>query len=207
MQRKFLHRVAANVARLDSMVDSLIDLTELDRGNYRLQPHPVDVVQIVDQAITNSSMQFREKNLVVSLDIEPDLPQLSVDRDALNQVIGQLFTNAYLISPPKSEVIVTVGRRTMRLSDHSQPRPCLYVAVEDKGGGIEPEDVPRVFSRKYKAENPLISGLGDTGVGMSLAKALVEAHEGRLWVDSKVGEGSIFAFVIPLDLQAEMEGE
>lgn len=207
MQRKFLQRVAANITRLDSMVDSLIDLTELDRGNYRLQPAPVDVVQIVDRAITNSSMQFREKNLAVGLDLESGLPLLSVDRDAINQVIGQLFTNAYLISPPNSEISVTVARRNMRLHDHEQPRPCLYVAVEDRGGGIEPEDIPRVFSRKYKAENPLISGLGDTGVGMSLAKALVEAHEGRLWVETKLGLGSIFSFVIPLDLQAEPESE
>ncbi len=207
MQRKFLQRVAANITRLDSMVDSLIDLTELDRGNYRLQPHPVDVVQIVDKAITHSSMQFREKNLAVGLDLEAGLPLLSVDRDAINQVIGQLFTNAYLVSPPNSEISVTVARRNFRLSDHEQPRPCLYVAVEDRGGGIEPEDVPRVFSRKYKAENPLISGLGDTGVGMSLAKALVEAHEGRLWVETKLGVGSVFAFVIPLDLQAELESE
>jgi len=172
-----------------------------------LQPHPVDVVHVVDQAITNSSMQFREKDLVVSLDLEAGLPQLSVDRDALNQVIGQLFTNAYLVSPPTSEITVTVARRNMTLNESEQPRPCLYVAVEDRGGGIEQEDIPRVFSRKYKAENPLISGLGDTGVGMSLAKALIEAHEGRLWVETKAGVGSVFSFVIPLDFQIELEGE
>ncbi|MDQ7036009.1 MAG: ATP-binding protein [Anaerolineae bacterium] len=127
------------------------------------------------------------------------------DKDAMNQIIGQLLTNAYLVSPPDSEILVTVGRRSVRLSQDEDARPCLYVAIEDKGGGIDPEDVPRVFARKYKANNPLVRGLGDTGVGLSIAKALVEAHRGRLWVETKVGVGSTLAFAIPLDIVIEIE--
>jgi histidine kinase len=69
--------------------------------------------------------------------------------------------------------------------------------VTDTGGGIAPEDQRRVFQRLYRADNPLIAGLGDTGVGLSIAKSLVEAQGGRIWVESEMGAGSTFSFVLP----------
>jgi signal transduction histidine kinase len=72
------------------------------------------------------------------------------------------------------------------------------VSVADTGGGIAPEDQRRVFQRLYRADNPLVSGLGDTGVGLSIAKSLVEAQGGRIWVESEMGVGSTFSFILPL---------
>ncbi len=201
MQRKFLQRVGANISRLDSMIDSLVHITQLDTGNYVLEPRPVDIVHLVENAITDASLQFREKGLAVTLDLDEGLPHLPADEDAIKQVIGQLLSNAYLVSPPDSDIRVTVVRRALSLSDGAENRNCVYVAIQDSGGGISPEDVPRVFARKYKADNPLIQGLGDTGVGMSIARALVEAHDGKLWVESS-STGSEFVFAIPLDLEA-----
>jgi two-component system sensor histidine kinase VicK len=206
-QRNFMHRVAANIQRLDSMIDSLVNITELDTGTYRLKPRPVDVVHLVEEAITNAALQFREKGLAVNLQIDDTLPRLPADEDSVRQIIGQLLTNAYLASPADSAITVTVDKREMRLQPDTAPRACLYVAVEDRGGGIMPEDVPRVFARKYRAENPLIDGLGDTGVGMSIAQTLVEAHEGHLWVESKMGHGTVFSFAIPLDLTLAVESD
>lgn len=201
MQRKFLQRVGANISRLETMIDSLVHVTQLDTGNYQLEPQPVDIVHLVEEAITNASLQFREKGLAVTLDLDEGLPSLPADQDAMKQVIGQLLTNAYLISPPDTDIHVTVVRRMLEFAQNDEQRNSVYVAIQDSGGGISLDDVPRVFARKYKAENPLIEGLGDTGVGMSIAKALVEAHEGKLWVETKNGVGSIFAFAIPLDLE------
>ena len=70
--------------------------------------------------------------------------------------------------------------------------PFLVISIKDSGGGIAPKDMERVFERFYRAERPLIEGLGETGVGLSIVKSLVEAHGGRVWVDSEIGEGSIF---------------
>lgn len=205
MQRKFLQRVGANISRLDTMIDSLVHVTQLDTGNYELEPQPIDLIRLVENAITNASIQFREKGLAVTLDLDEGLPRLPADEDAMKQVIGQLLTNAYLVSPPDTDIHVTVLRREMTFQDGDSPRNSVYLAIQDSGGGISQDDVPRVFARKYKAENPLIQGLGDTGVGMSIARALVEAHEGRLWVESKQGAGSTFAFAIPLDLVSRKE--
>ncbi len=75
----------------------------------------------------------------------------------------------------------------------------MFVSIEDRGGGIASEDQARVFARKYKAENPLIQGLGDTGVGLAIAKALVEAHGGEIWLETQPGVGSAFNFTLPLE--------
>lgn len=203
MQRKFLQRVGANISRLDTMIDSLVHVTHLDTGNYQLEPQPIDFVHLIEESITNASLQFREKGLAVSLELDDSLPRLAVDEDAMKQVINQLLTNAYLISPPDTDIHVTVVRRDIDYPYTEESRHSIYVAIQDSGGGISQDDVARVFARKYKADNPLIEGLGDTGVGMSIAKALVEAHEGLLWVESKEGVGSVFAFSIPLDLDVQ----
>ena len=74
----------------------------------------------------------------------------------------------------------------------------LSIQVTDNGGGIAPEDIQRVFARRYRAENSLIQGLGDTGVGLSIAKTLVEAQNGRIWVETEAGVGSTFSVLMPV---------
>lgn len=208
MQRRFLQRVAANVARLLSMMEDLARITALDMGELNLLPEPVDLVSIIEDAITASSSQFREKGLTIHLNLDDDLPLVAADRDALGQIIGQLLTNAYLASPPDSEIFISASRQSVPLLNNGsrQSVDSLIVSIEDRGGGIAPEDVERVFARKYKAENPLIQGLGDTGVGMAIAKALVEAHGGMLWLETRAQIGSAFYFALPLEMPEQAEG-
>ena len=206
MQRKFLNRVQTNVARLATMLDDLTRITALDTGQFMLVAQPVDVVGLIEDAITNSASQFREKGLAVNLDLNDDIPLVAADQDAMGQIIGQLLTNAYLASPPNTEVVITARRQPTSLNGAGDYTDTLFVSVEDRGGGIALEDQARVFSRKYKADNPLIQGLGDTGVGLSIAKALVEAHGGRLWLETLEGVGSRFNFVLPLETTLEVEG-
>jgi len=206
MQRKFLQRVSANISRLTAMIADLIKVSQLDAGLYRLEPTPIQAVALIEQAITSVGVQLREKGITINLDLDDSLPPLPADIDAFNQIIGQLLTNAYLVSPPNSAITIIARRESVIYDPEIGPLESAYFAVEDRGGGIPTEEVPRVFARKYKAENPLILGLGDTGVGLSIAKALVEAHAGRLWVVSKVGKGSIFNFAIPYERSSMSEG-
>mgnify|MGYP005835770363 CR=1 FL=1 len=207
MQRKFLQRVSANISRLETMIEDLVHVAQLDQGNYKLEPMPISIVAIIEDAITNAAIQFREKVLTVNLDLEDDLPLLPADKDSVSQIIGQLLTNAYLVSPPQSELHIHARRQLVQIPPGETPVDVIMVSVEDRGGGIQPEDVPRVFARKYKAENPLIQGLGDTGVGMSIAKTLAEAHGGRLWVETRPNVGSTFSFVLPVERAVETDAE
>lgn len=205
MQRKFLQRIASNVDRLTMMLDDLIRLTFLDSGRFVLEPEPVDMVELIEDAITNASNALREKGLTVHLNLDEEAPLVPADRDAMGQVVGQLLTNAYLASPAGTELFITARQHQMNRSTNGQREmgEYLLVSIEDRGGGIALEDQPRVFARRYKAENPLITGLGDTGVGLAIAKALVEAHGGEVWLETRQGIGSAFSFILPVRQEAE----
>ncbi|MBZ0278621.1 MAG: hypothetical protein K8I60_20910 [Anaerolineae bacterium] len=208
MQRKFLQRISANVTRLLLMLDDLTRMVAMDEGSMDLVPEPVDVVSVIEDVITVSANQFREKGLTLSFDLQDGLPRFQADHDAISQIVSALLANAYLASPPHTRVYITAHRQQVKLADSrvfDEPKDSILISIEDNGGGISREDLPRVFSRKYKAENPLIQGLGDTGVGLAIAKALTEAHNGALWLETRPGTGSIFyvAFPIAPELEAK----
>ncbi len=110
MQRKFLQRVSANITRLASMLEDLTRITFLDAGRFTLMPEPVDVIGLIEDAITAASNQLREKGLTVHLNLDDEIPPVRADRDAISQIVGQLLTNAYLASPPGSAIYVTARR-------------------------------------------------------------------------------------------------
>ncbi len=194
MQRKFLQRVKANIERLSSLINDLIEVTALDTGRIELVPEPVDLINVIEEAIMGLSARFRERDLTVRLDMALELPSIRADRDALYQIMLHLLSNACECSQSGTEIVVT-GH--LEEAEGGLP-PYLHVSVRDTGGGIAPEDRPRVFQRFYRADKPLIPGLGETGVGMAIAKTLVEAHGGRIWVESEVGVGSTFHFILPI---------
>jgi signal transduction histidine kinase/GAF domain-containing protein len=195
MQRKFLQRVKANIERMGSLLNDVIEVTSMDTQRIELSPAPIDLVSVVEEAIMGLSTRFRERDLSIQLDMELELPPVRADRDALYQIMLHLLSNACQCSQQGTEVIVS-GH--LEAAEEEGLPPYIRVSVADTGGGIDPEDYPRVFHRFYRADRPLISGLGETGVGMSLAKTLVEAHGGRIWVESKMGVGSTFSFILPV---------
>jgi len=206
MQRKFLQRVAANISRMALQLDDITRMAAIDRSRYVLVQESLDVINLIEDAINTTAYQFREKGLTVRLRLDDNLPEIRADRDALTQMIGELLNNAYIVSPQDSPVIISAHRQDVQLSQHanlSRATDCILISVEDRGGGIPQDDLARVFARKYKAENPLVQGLGDTGVGLSLAKTLAEAHGGGLWVETRPEIGSIFHVALPITSETQ----
>lgn len=210
LQRRLLQRVHTNTTRLGAMLTDLIKMTELDTGHFTLTSSQVKIDDLIYSAINSAAMQLREKGLAVNLNLDSEIPPLQGDPAAIGQIIGQLLTNAYLVSPPETEISIRAHRCEVAIPGldgaESEPVDAVCVSIEDRGGGIEPEDRERVFARKYKADNPLIQGLGDTGIGLSLAKALVEAHGGRISVDIRENLGTIFTFALPLNTNLQPQG-
>src|SRR5262249_22498201 len=153
-----------------------------------------------------STYQFREKGLTVHLNLDNNVPSIRVDRDAVTEVLQQLLMNAYLASPPDSPITISAHRQPVQMSQNANlPTPVDWrlISVEDRSGGIPQEEISRVFARKYKADHPLVQGLGDTGVGLSIAKTLAERHGGGLWLETREGVGSIFNFVLPIETRLQ----
>jgi len=192
MQRQFLQRVKANIERMDGMLADLIGLTAIDTGHLKIEAEPVDVAKAIEETVMAAAGLMRERELSVRIELAENLPRLQADRDSLHQIIKHLLSNAALCSPNNSEIVV-------RAQVPVEMPEFLLFSVTDQGGGIAPEDRQRAFNRMYRADHPLVQGLGETGVGLSISKTLVEAQGGRIWVDSEMGIGSTFTFVLPLN--------
>ena len=159
----------------------------------------IDLNLIIDNAMAYTSAQIREKNITLRLDIPDSVLQLRTDRDAFQQILIHLLQNA--TGATQVEGVVTL--RVQMQSEQNEH--FISIQVTDTGGGIASTDLPRVFARRFRADHGVIQGLGDTGVGLSIAKALVEAQGGRIWVDTEPGCGSTFSILLPVLLKAEEE--
>ena len=195
IQRKFLQRVQANIERMVGMLNDLIGVTAIDTGKLVIELEPVDVVRVIESALRKAQFRLEEKELAARLEIG-DLPVIYADPDHVQQIIDNLLTNACKSSLVESSITV---RAYVERND--QDSSSLHVAVSDTGGGIAPEDRARAFERFYRADTALIAGLGETGVGLAIVKALVEAHQGRVWIESEMGEGTTFHFTLPFGLR------
>lgn len=200
LQRKFIERIRASTERIGSLIDDLIQITTLETGLMSLKPESVDMNLIIDNAMAYTSSQLREKNITLRIDIPENMRPIQTDREALQQILIHLLQNAGAASSVEGAITLRVRMQKENENDHA------LIQVTDTGGGIPSEDLPRVFSRLYRADNVLIQGVGDTGVGLSIAKALTEAQGGRIWVDTEIGSGSTFSVLLPIKHSADVEG-
>jgi signal transduction histidine kinase len=197
MQRKFLQRIKANIERMSSMLNDLIGVTAIDAGQLEIRPTTVDMSEIIEDAIIGARAQLEEKELTLELNLPQQIPPVEVDADCVHQIMANLLGNATKCSPVGSTVEVSA---LVYDEEAGNPEETQYlkVSIRDSGGGIAAEDQERVFDRFYRAESALINGLGETGVGLAIVKSLVEAHGGHVWVESEIGTGSTFSFLLPI---------
>ncbi len=193
LQRKFVERVKASTERLVILLNELVQVMTIDGGKVDQTPVSVDLKSVIDEAIGNVTAQISEKNIALRVDVPEKLPAVRANKDALQQILANLLQNACLVTPVDGEISLAA-----RVEQQDNELKFIHISVTDQGGGIEYADLPRVFSRRYKMENPLIKGIGDSGVGLSIVKSLVELHKGRVWVDTEVGAGSSFSVLLPI---------
>src|SRR5690606_38112293 len=147
LQRQFLQRVQANIDRLHHLIEDLVHVSALDSEQFKLQTSTIDMLEVIEDAITGAGTQFREKNITLHMRLPDALPPVRADRDAMHQVIIQLLSNAYLASPPQGEVTLTaqeVRGFVPPPSDDLVPTgervDAIYVVVTDQGCGVPPDE-------------------------------------------------------------------
>jgi signal transduction histidine kinase len=192
LQRKFLDRIRVSSMRMNKLVDDLVQITLPESGAIHMIAEPVDLNEIIDQAISQTRGYLREKNIVLRVDIPEGLPELSTDRDALEQVIIHLLENAGEITPTEGEITLRA-----RLQNNDGELSYTLVQIADSGGGIPAEYMPRLFSRVTIPEADPIPGISGKNGNLSIVKMLVENIGGRIWVDSEVEVGATYSILIP----------
>jgi signal transduction histidine kinase len=199
MQRKFLERIKSSVERVNGLVEDIANMTARER--LALAPVSVNLSQVIDEAIAQCAPNLRDKNIALRVNLPDQLPEMRADHDALHQILLHLLENAGVATPIDGDISLSVR---IEAQEHEPGYALLQVA--DTGSGISPGDLPRVFSRLYRGDNPNIQGVGDNGAGLSVVKTLVEAHGGRIWVDSEPGHGATYSVLLPLGTDKDHGG-
>lgn len=195
LQEQFMSRIRANIDRLNHLISDLVQASNLLMvGEADLNIQPVNLVDVIDDAITNSRHKFSEKGIILDLDISQESLSVKADRDALDQIVHQLIDNAYQVSPNDGIVRVTADYTQ---SNGNSSESEVVVAVSDRGGGVPEEVYDTVFKELNRDDNRSIPGLGTSGVSLSVIKSLIEAHHGKLWLETEEGVGTTFKFTLP----------
>ena len=185
--RQFFRMIEEQADHMRDLINNLLDLTRIEAGTLSVAPEPTDVAAVIDQA-KNAFLSSGYRN-TVEVDLVPNLPRIGADRQRLVQVLYNLFSNASKYSREWSAIRVNASMDDM----------CVAIAVTDEGVGIAPEHVPHLFTKFSR------TGLGDgdrqvggCGLGLAICRGIVEAHGGRIWVESGgEGRGTRFTFTIP----------
>ena len=187
-QREFLSIIHTEAVRLTNLINNFLDLQRMEAGHQMYDFVEVDIVAVICDTLSvfshgvNGSHYFR-------LETPGPLPPVWADADRLRQVLTNFLSNAVKFSPQGGEI--RVGAR--REGDH------IIVWVADQGVGICLEDREKLFTKFYRVDNKETRHVGGTGLGLAIAREIVEAHKGRVWVESTASVGSTFFFALPID--------
>lgn len=175
--------------RLQRLVNDLQELSRVEAGTFELNRQPLAMTELIQQTVTRLHPQFEEKGVALKLDLPPTLPPVSADEDRVSQVLLNLMGNALQYTPAGGTV--TIAAR-VEISG-------LVITIRDTGIGIPAEHLSHLFTRFYRVDKSRSRAGGGSGIGLTIAKHLVEAHGGSIWVESEgVGKGSVFGFSLPL---------
>lgn len=186
--RPQLEIIVRNAMRLKEIVDNMANMDNVQRGMATLRRKPVSIRHVVEEVLDTFYEEAREKNISLRKEINP--PDLLIECDAskLAVALGNLVKNALTFTDPGGHVLVAA----------EQIPGYLKVSVLDDGIGIPAKDLPHIFERFYQVESHLTRKHGGMGLGLSVAKVMIEMHDGRIWAESVEGKGSNFTFILPL---------
>ncbi len=184
--QRFLDRMETEVDSLTQLVQELLELSRIESGRVPLRLSPTPAADAVAPGAERLRPQAERAQITLEIDLPPDLPPVLVDAERIRQVVTNLVHNAIKFTPPGGRVRVSAQPGAGR----------LVVTVQDTGVGIARQELPRIFERFYKTDRARAGG--GTGLGLAIVKHLVQAHEGDIWAESNLGEGSRFHFSLPL---------
>jgi signal transduction histidine kinase len=186
-----LQVMLSQTERLSRLVDQLLDLSRLESGEVPFQREVVAIAPLVSRVISEITIGRSISDVRVDADVPPDLAA-EADPERIHQVLFNLVDNAVRFTPPGGEITVTGRLRDGR----------VQIRVADTGVGIAAEHLPRVFERFYRVDASRSRDDGGTGIGLAIARSIVEGHGGRIVAESDPGQGSVFTFDLPAAARA-----
>jgi signal transduction histidine kinase len=209
----FLNMASRNVSRLSGIINDLLDLSKIEAGKMEYRFESLNIAEPVEFVKNTFEHTAQKKNINIVLCLEKTLPQIYGDINRIEQILSNLVSNAIKFTPENGQITISAKIIDSKALDTSKfyhdtsavtVKPPLIlrghyvkISVEDTGIGIKEEDIPKVFDKFQQIESSLSREVGGTGLGLPIARQLIEAHRGEIWVDSEVGKGTKFCFILP----------
>ena len=204
---KFLSMAMRNVQRLSGIINDLLDLSKIEAGKMDFNFVPLNINTVIDYVKSALSEVAKSKGLNLITEETDNLPEITADSQRLEQVLTNLVSNAIKFTPENKTIKISssiVNSKDIKINEYFKDSIKLTdgdyveVCVEDEGIGIAEKDLLHAFDKFAQIENSLSRKAGGTGLGLPIAKQLLEAHNGAIWCDSELNKGSKFCFVIPV---------
>ena len=191
LQREFLGIIQGSTTRLSNLINDILDISRIESGRIDIKHEPIDYRKIVADAMRLMHAHADEKQIVMDASLPETMPLVSGDADKVTQVVTNLISNALKYTPPGGWIKVL-----LEVTGDASVTTC----VSDSGIGIGAEDQKRLFQKFFRADNTSTREAGGTGLGLVIAKSIIELLGGAIWVESEVGKGSKFFFTLPLSV-------
>jgi PAS domain S-box-containing protein len=199
-QREFLRIIEEESNRLEELIDNLLDMSQMEAGALRVQREPLQLRRLVRESVELA--QRRTETHWFVMDLPAELPRVWADPRRIRQVLNNLLENAIKYAPNGGQITVTC--EVVSPPDTFANGERVIVSIADQGQGIPPEFLDRVFDRFFQVDGASTRKMGGSGLGLSIAKGIIEAHGGTIWAESNAGQGSVFRFSLPIVKESDL---
>ena len=196
-QKKALEIILRNTNRLERLIQDILDISRLESGTMKFIIKETDVTKMVNEVAETMQVSADAKGIKITTETRTDVPELTIDKDRITQVVVNLVNNAIKFSPNGSKILIKIRKE----------REDVLFEVQDYGRGIPKEHHKKIFQSFYQVDSDTDTKFGGAGLGLAICYGIVFAHGGRIWVEStgKPGEGSIFRFTLPAESVINIE--
>lgn len=192
-KREYYGIIRHESQRLNKIIDNILDFSKIEAGRKTYDFAEGDMAEVIEDVLSSYRYQIINSGFNIKTNIQPDLPPVIIDREAMEQAFSNLLDNAIKYSREVKELSITTERRGSHLS----------IEIADRGIGIPRAEQAKIFEKFYRVGNGLVHDVKGSGLGLSLVKHIIEAHKGTISVESDVGKGARFTILLPLARQGE----
>jgi signal transduction histidine kinase len=190
-QSRFLSMAERNISRLTNILNDLLNLSRIESGKIGMEFEELDLRVPIEFILTSLKPQADGKSIQLAMEIQKDLPSVYADRQRLEQILTNLIGNAIKFTPEGGKIMVSA--KSLNGQENR-----VAISVKDSGIGIPEDQREKIFEKFHQVEDSLRRSIAGTGLGLAITRGLVEAHNGKIWVESEVGKGSTFTFTLPM---------
>jgi signal transduction histidine kinase len=197
-QKELLGYMTTSIDKVIDLLTNMMDLTKLEGGRVRLNKGIGNLGTTVQNATQEFHVPIQSSKITLDFYSEPDLPPLEYDAEKIDQVLHNFLSNAIQHTPAQGAIVVQVRKVAIVLEEGQQPTDHEIVSVFNSGSGIPREELPLIFDRYRDLVSETTKKDKSTGLGLIISQRIIEAHNGKIWVESEVGKGATFYFALPI---------